>query len=65
MVAGIAAVLMLAGLFVTVGFWVPRFCNRARLKDLLGSRYPLVYLVYIANGPLLLLLGFFLWWRFS
>lgn len=65
MIAVVAGVLVLAGLFVTVGFWVPRFCNRSWLKDLLGSRYPLVYLVYLANGPMLLLLGVFLWWRFG
>lgn len=65
MVAGVAVVLILVGLFVTIGFWVPRFCNRTRLKDLLGSRYPLVYLVYTANGPLLVVMGLFLWWRFA
>jgi len=65
MIAAVACVLMLLGLFVTVGFWVPRFCNRTRLKDLLGSRYPMVYLVYVANGPMLLLLGVFLFWRFG
>jgi hypothetical protein len=24
---------------------------------MLGSRYPVVYVVYVANGPMLLLLG--------
>ena len=65
MVAGVAAVLMLVGLLVTVGFWLPRLCNRSRLKDLLGSRYPIIYVVYVANGPLLLLLGVFLFLRFG
>ena len=65
MVAGIASVLILAGLLVTVGFWLPRFCNRSRLKDMLGSRYPVVYVVYVANGPLLLLLGLILFFRFG
>ena len=65
MIAGVASVLMWAGLFVSVGFWVPRFCNRSRLKDFLGSRYPFVYVVYIANGPLLVALGLFLFVRFG
>ncbi|MFA6499487.1 MAG: hypothetical protein WC256_07310 [Desulfurivibrionaceae bacterium] len=55
--AGIGLVLAIVGLTVSVLFWVPRLCNRPRLKELLGPRYPVVYMVYIANGPLLLLLG--------
>lgn len=65
MIAVVASFLMLVGLLVTVGFWLPRFCNRPRLKDLLGRRYPVVYLVYVANGPLLLVLGGFLFLRFG
>lgn len=55
--ASTGLVLALVGLAVSVTFWIPRLCNRARLKEILGSRYPVVYVVYIANGPLLLLLG--------
>jgi hypothetical protein len=55
--AGTGLVLALVGLAVSVTFWIPKLCNRARLKEILGSRYPVVYVVYIANGPLLLLLG--------
>ncbi len=55
--AGTGLVLAILGLFVSVAFWIPRLCNRTRLKEMLGSRYPVVYAVYIANGPLLLLLG--------
>ncbi|MFH1020985.1 MAG: hypothetical protein V1782_10320 [Pseudomonadota bacterium] len=55
--ATIGLVLALVGLVISVAFWIPRLCNRARLKEILGSRYPVVYVVYIANGPLLLLLG--------
>ena len=53
----IGMILAVAGLVVSVAFWVPRLCNRTRLKEMLGSRYPIVYVVYVANGPMLLLLG--------
>ncbi|MBU0483903.1 MAG: hypothetical protein KKB30_05250 [Proteobacteria bacterium] len=49
--------LVVAGGVVTVVFWVPQVCDRAKIKQLAGSKYPLVYVIYIANGPLLLLLG--------
>ena len=55
--SSIGLVLALVGLAISVAFWIPRLCNRARLREMLGSRYPVVYVVYIANGPLLLLLG--------
>jgi len=55
--ASIGLVLAIVGLAISMAFWIPRLCNRARLKEMLGSRYPVVYVVYIANGPLLLLLG--------
>jgi hypothetical protein len=49
--------LAIAGLLISVAFWIPGLCNRKRLREILGARYPVVYVVYIANGPLLLLLG--------
>lgn len=55
LVAGV--VLILTGGVVTVGFWVPGLINRQKLKEMLGARYPLVYLVYSANGPVLLVAG--------
>ncbi len=55
--ATIGMILAVAGLAVSVAFWIPGLCNRNRLKEILGSRYPLVYVVYVANGPMLLLLG--------
>jgi len=55
--ASIGLILAIVGLAVSVTFWIPRLCNRTRLKEMLGSRYPVVYVVYIANGPLLMLLG--------
>lgn len=45
------------GLLVTVLLWIPGVVNRSRLQELLGSRYPAVYVIYAANGPFLLLLG--------
>ncbi|MCX5863821.1 MAG: hypothetical protein NTW42_01940 [Deltaproteobacteria bacterium] len=53
----IGLILAIVGLAISVAFWIPRLCNRTRLREMLGSRYPVVYVVYIANGPLLLLLG--------
>ena len=62
--ASTGLVLALVGLTVSVVFWIPRLCNRARLKEMLGSRYALVYVVYIANGPVLLVLGLILVLKF-
>ncbi len=53
----LGSLLLLVGLAVTVLFWVPGVMNRPRLKELLGSRYPLLYIVYAANGPALAVLG--------
>ena len=55
--SSIGLILAVVGLAISVAFWIPRLCNRTRLREMLGSRYPVVYVVYIANGPLLLLLG--------
>jgi hypothetical protein len=57
-------ILATIGLLISVLFWIPGICNRKRLKEMLGSRYPVVYVVYIANGPLLLALGLILAWKF-
>lgn len=57
-------VLALAGLAISVAFWIPGLCNRSRLREMLGSRYPIVYVVYVANGPMLLALGLILLWKF-
>ena len=58
LVAG--TILILTGGVVSVGFWVPGLINRPKLKEMLGVRYPLVYLVYSANGPVLLVAGILL-----
>ena len=55
--SSIGLILAVVGLAISVAFWIPGLCNRTRLREMLGSRYPVVYVVYIANGPLLLLLG--------
>jgi hypothetical protein len=52
------------GLLVSVLFWVVPLVDRDRLKVLLGPRYPLLYVIYLANGPGLLLLGLLLLLRF-
>ncbi len=54
------SVLMGAGLLVSVVFWIPRVVDRTMLREILGRRYPLVYLVYTANGPGLFVLGLLL-----
>ena len=58
LVAGMA--LILTGGLVSVLFWVPGLIDRQKLQEMLGSRYPLVYLVYSANGPVLLVAGILL-----
>ena len=52
--------LMLMGLVVSIVFWIPGIFDRNRIKNLMGKRYPLMYVVYIANGPLLMFFGFLL-----
>jgi hypothetical protein len=53
-------VMIIFGLAVSIVFWLPGLIDRNRLRTLLGKRYPLVYVVYTANGPLLILLGLLL-----
>ena len=50
-------ILILTGGLVSVLFWLPGLVDRQKLKEMLGGRYPLVYLVYSANGPVLLVAG--------
>ena len=52
--------LMFFGLVVSIVFWIPSIFNRNKVRDVMGKRYPLVYIVYIANGPLLILFGLLL-----
>ena len=55
LVAGI--VLIVTGGLVSIVFWIPGLVDRQNLREMLGPRYPLVYVVYSANGPVLLLGG--------
>ena len=52
--------LMLFGMAVSIVFWIPGIINRGKIKAIMGSRYPLVYVVYVANGPMLALFGLLL-----
>jgi hypothetical protein len=58
LVAGI--ILVVTGGLVSVVFWIPGLVDRQNLREMLGSRYPLIYVVYSANGPILLLAGILL-----
>jgi len=53
-------ILMFFGLIVSIVFWIPGIINKEKIKNVMGARYPLVYVVYIANGPLLMLFGLLL-----
>jgi hypothetical protein len=52
--------LMFFGLVVSIVFWIPSIFDRIKIKNIMGKRYPLVYVVYIANGPMLMLFGLLL-----
>ena len=49
--------LIITGGAVSIAFWMPGLINRKNLKEFLGDRYWLVYVVYTANGPVLLMAG--------
>ncbi|MBC8316372.1 MAG: hypothetical protein H8E41_00595 [Desulfobulbaceae bacterium] len=48
------------GTVVSLGFWIPGLIDRNRLREIMGSRFPMIYFIYFTNGPFLLLLGFIL-----
>ena len=52
--------LMFLGLVVSIVFWIPGILNKEKMKNIMGDRYALVYVIYIANGPLLILFGLLL-----
>jgi hypothetical protein len=52
--------LMFFGLVVSIVFWIPGIFNKEKMKNVMGDRYALVYVVYIANGPMLILFGLLL-----
>ena len=49
--------LIFIGLVVSVSFWIPQLVNKPKLKAILGKRYPIIYFVYITNGPFLAIMG--------
>ena len=57
-------VLLGIGGLVSVLFWMPRLVDRRKLRELLGRRYPVIYLIYTANGPFLVLAGLLLLYRY-
>jgi len=52
--------LIILGLVVSIVFWMPSIFNRNKIRSVMGRRYPLVYVVYIANGPMLVIFGLLL-----
>lgn len=58
----LAFIFIVVGLLVTILFWVPKLVNRPQLKELLGPKYPMIYLFYFSNGPFLLIIGLYLLW---
>lgn len=56
----LGVILMVFGLLVSIIFWIPSIIDRGRLKTTLGRRYSLIYVIYFANGPLLMVCGFLL-----
>ena len=54
---------VLGVLFVVVGtvisiiFWIPGIIDRKQLKKIMGNRYPMIFFIYITNGPVLLAIG--------
>ncbi len=57
LIKGMAVFLMIAGALISILFWIPGLVNRQSLKEILGKRYPVIYFVYLANGPVLFLFG--------
>ena len=53
----IALFLIFVGLIISIVFWIPQLVNKPKLKSILGKRYPIIYFVYISNGPFLVLIG--------
>jgi hypothetical protein len=56
----IGTLLVIIGGIISITFWIPGIIDRKKLNDVLGPRYPLIFVVYGANGPALFLLGLFL-----
>jgi hypothetical protein len=48
---------VVVGTVVSLIFWVPGFINKNQLRQIMGSRYPIIYFIYFTNGPLMLIIG--------
>ena len=48
---------MTFGAVFSILFWLPRVLDRNKLKQALGERYQIIYVIYLANGPGMILLG--------
>lgn len=53
--------LMIVGGLISVLFWLPKLVNHKRLKEILGPKYKMIYFIYFANGPFLLVMGYYLY----
>lgn len=53
----IGIVFVVIGTIISLIFWVPGLINKKQLKEIMGSRYPMIYFIYFTNGPLLLIIG--------
>jgi hypothetical protein len=53
-------VLIFLGLVVSIVFWIPSIFDKSKVRAVMGRRYPLVYVFYVANGPILMLFGILL-----
>ena len=56
---------MTLGAVVSILFWLPRVLDKNKLKQALGERYPIIYVIYLANGPGMILLGLLILQKFS
>lgn len=48
---------VIVGTVVSLIFWIPGFINKNHLRQIMGTRYPIIYFIYFSNGPLLLIIG--------
>jgi hypothetical protein len=53
----VGIIFVVFGTVVSLGFWIPGLINRKQLKEMMGTRYPMIYFIYFTNGPFLLLIG--------
>ena len=59
-IQAIGVIFVVIGTIVSLIFWVPGLIDKKQLKEIMGPRYNMVYLIYFTNGPFLLALGAFI-----